>query len=153
MIDPIEDTDEDFEADDMRGKWTSIDGKKVMWDRIHEKTGRDRKNVGVDRFVRRKGFDTIAGLLQGSVKKHGLASRIGKSMVLDLFTGEVKARIPAEMHEKFRPLYVKHGILTVACLTSGVAFTIRKYEYELLEALKEAGSEVESLKTILSTWR
>lgn len=133
--------------------WTTIGGKRVPWSRIHEATGRNRKDVDKSRFIRKKGFDGLGALLQGSVKKHGLADRIGKSMVLDLFGAEVRERIPEPMHAKFRPLHVKHGILTVACLSSGVAFTIRKHERDLLEALREAGAQVESLRTILSTWR
>lgn len=150
-IDPKED-DAPIEAHE-RSKFTSIGGKRVAWDRIHEATGRNRKNVDSARFVRKKGFDGMGALLQGSVKKHGFAERIGKSMVLDLFTTEVKERIPTEMHEKFRPLHVMHGVLTVACLSSGVAFSIRKHEMELLASLEDAGAGIESLKTILSTWR
>lgn len=134
-------------------RWTRIGGEKVPWDRIHEPTGRNRKGVDKSRFIRKKGFDTLGRLLQGSVKKHGFAARIGASMVLELFRTEVEARIPKDMHARFRPLHLRHGVLTVACLTSGVAFTIRKHERVVLETLKGSGAEVETLRTILSTWR
>lgn len=141
------------ETHEGRKKWTTINGKKVMWDRIHEATGRNRVGVEKERFVRKRGFDALGGLLQSSVKKHGLAARVGKSMVLELFRAEVMSRIPKEMHDRFRALSITHGILTVACLSSGVAFTIRKHERELLEILKKAGADIKSLRTILSTWR
>lgn len=150
----IDDENEDEDAEDVRrGNWTTIGGKRVAWNVVHEATGRNRTHVGKERLVHKKGFDTIGALLHGSVKKHGFAERIGTSMVLELFADELKERIPAEMHARFRPLHIQHGILTVACLSSGVAFTIRKHERELLDALREAGAHVESLRTILSTWR
>ena len=136
-----------------RGKYTMIGGKRVEWSRIHEATGRNRKNVDASRFVHKKGFDGMSSLLQGSLKKHGLTERIGKSMGPDLFRAAVKERLPIEMHEKFRPLHIVHGVLTVACLSSGVAFSIRKHERDIMASLEEAGSGIESLKTILSTWR
>jgi len=71
----------------------------------------------------------------------------GEPTPLDRFSDKAKTLLPKELHDRFRTLHVKDGVLTVACFTTNVAYIIRKHEHELLD------DDVSTIRTMLSTWR
>lgn len=66
---------------------------------------------------------------------------------MDRFSEKVRSFLPDELHDRFRPLHLKDGTLTVACLNPNVAYVLRKHEQDLLS------DEVNAIRTMLSTWR
>ncbi len=63
-------------------------------------------------------MDHIKSLLSKRVRITGLAVNVEKALAIEEFNKVLKGYFGAIIIKKVKPLYIKNGILTVACLSS-----------------------------------
>lgn len=80
-------------------------------------------------------FIRLEQLLNRSVKQAGLAPKLAHSKVLEEFTAVIKERFGAPAASKVKPLYLKDGVLTVACLSSALVAAVTEQQRLILEEL------------------
>lgn len=98
-------------------------------------------------------FTKIGQILPKAVQKNGMAPKVAKARVFAIFEEAARRKLPASQSEAFKLLHLVGGTLTVACKSSPVAAALRAGEAELLEAVAEAGGEIEEMRFLLAPWR
>jgi predicted nucleic acid-binding Zn ribbon protein len=97
-------------------------------------------------------FKDIKNLLPKSMNRSGLSKKVRIAGVLKLFQSEAKKILNKDLAEQIKPLYIKHGVLTVATLSSLAAKKLQEHEKKILRKInmvfedKKDEKEVEKIK-------
>jgi len=78
-------------------------------------------------------FIRLEQLLNRSVKQAGLTPKLAHSKVLEEFTAVIEKSFGPQASGKVKPLYLKDGVLMVACLSSALVAAITDRQRLILE--------------------
>ena len=80
-------------------------------------------------------FAKLESLLDHSVRKAGIGSKLEHSKLLDEFLAVIAEQFGPAAAAKVKPLYYANGTLTVACLSTPLVNAISAAQRQVLEAL------------------
>lgn len=96
-------------------------------------------------------FTKIGAVLPATMEKNGIAPKVARARALSAFEERARAALPDAALHGFRALRLEHGVLTVACRTSGTVRALQAVEAEVRAGLGECG--VERVRLLLAPWR
>lgn len=79
----------------------------------------------------------IKAILNKRVKQTGLIKNIKTSLVIEEFEKLLPEILGNAVLEKIKPLFIKNGILTVACLSSAVMAEINLNKQQIINELNK----------------
>jgi len=83
----------------------------------------------------------IKNLLSKRIQQSGFSQQVKTSLIIGEFSKVIKEILGAKISERIKPLYIKNGILTAACLSSVMAQEINFKKAEIIEKInKKFGS-------------
>ncbi|MFA6410413.1 MAG: DciA family protein [Candidatus Buchananbacteria bacterium] len=91
-------------------------------------------------------FIKVEKLLDKSIQKAGISSQLYSVQVLDEFLPVMKKFFGEQTIKKIKPLYLKEGVLSVACLSSVLAEDLKNQEKRILNELNRPYKEKVVLK-------
>lgn len=96
-------------------------------------------------------FVKVNKLLDKSVDKAGIQSDLDSAKILIEFSSIAQKVFGQAVMKKIKPLYLKKGTLTLACLSSVLADKLKKQERKILEELNRPYREkvVEKLRFLV----
>lgn len=82
-------------------------------------------------------FIPLNNLLADALKKAGIYRQVVSTLFIEEFQTIINRMFEHEISKKIRGLYIKDGILTVACLSPVIAQELKFREREILSKLNE----------------
>jgi predicted nucleic acid-binding Zn ribbon protein len=83
----------------------------------------------------------IGNLLSKRIKQSGFSQQVKTSLIINEFNKVIKEVFGAEISKKIKPLYIKNGVLTAACLSSVMAQEINFKKAEIIETINKKFKE------------
>lgn len=93
--------------------------------------------------------DNFKKLLQKSLQKAGITKQVQASLVLEDYTHAISEIFGKAIEDKARPIHLKEGVLSVACISSVVAQELKFKEQEILEKINSEGKIVDRVRYVL----
>lgn len=96
-------------------------------------------------------MDTLKNLLAKRIRQNGLARQVGTAIIMTEFQSLINDKFGEKVAKKVRPLYFKHGVVNVACLSSVMAQEINLQKQELITSLNQrlGGDFVKNIRLIV----
>jgi predicted nucleic acid-binding Zn ribbon protein len=82
-------------------------------------------------------MEILKNLLAKRIRQNGLARQVGTAMIMTEFQKILDEKFGERVAKKVRPLYYKHGVVNVACLSSVMAQEINLQKQELITSLNK----------------
>lgn len=80
-------------------------------------------------------MNSLFSILKKHTEDSPVLRQIKMSLTIQQVNEIILKKLPSEMHKYVRAVYIKNGVLAVACLSSVVAQELKLYEVGILESI------------------
>jgi len=81
-------------------------------------------------------MEHIKNLLSKRIKQSGFSQQVKTSLIIESFEKVIKEIFGSKIVKRIKPLYIKDGILNVACLSSVVVQEINFKKNEIINKIR-----------------